>query len=85
MTGKRVPIGTRPVVTPGAERWLRNGDGAKEGVPPQRTELYGARLTVDVTLELRGRIKVAAFRQGITVADMLRTLLEREFPDGKGT
>ena len=85
MTGKRVPIGTRPVTAPGAERWLRNGDGAKEGVLPRRVELYGARLTIDVTLQLRGRIKVAAFQQGITVADMLRTLFERQFPDGEGT
>ena len=26
-------------------------------------------------------IKIAAFRRGITVADMLRDLLAREFPD----
>jgi hypothetical protein len=30
---------------------------------------------------LRGRIKVTAFRRGVTVADMLRALLDREFPD----
>ena len=30
--------------------------------------------------ELRGRIKIAAFGRGITVADMLRDLLAREFP-----
>jgi hypothetical protein len=30
---------------------------------------------------MRGRIKVAAFRQGVTMADLLRTFLEREFPD----
>jgi hypothetical protein len=40
-----------------------------------------ARLTIDVTPALRGRIKVAAFRRGITVAEMLRELLAREFPD----
>jgi hypothetical protein len=39
-----------------------------------------ARLTIDVTPDLRGRIKVAAFRRGITVAAMLRNLLSREFP-----
>ena len=31
---------------------------------------------------LRGRIKIAAFRRGLTAADMLRALLEREFPRG---
>jgi hypothetical protein len=34
-----------------------------------------------VTPALRGRIKVTAFRRGVTVADMLRALLDREFPD----
>ena len=37
-----------------------------------------------VTPELRGRIKVAAFRRGVTVADMLRELLAREFPPCEG-
>jgi hypothetical protein len=41
---------------------------------------FTARLTIDVTPDLRGRIKVAAFRRGITVAEMLRHLLSREFP-----
>jgi hypothetical protein len=33
---------------------------------------------------LRGRIKVAAFQRGVTVPDMLRDLLSREFPDNAG-
>jgi hypothetical protein len=45
---------------------------------------FTARLTIDITPELRGRIKVAAFRRGITVADMLRELLAREFPPTAG-
>jgi hypothetical protein len=49
-----------------------------------KAELFTARLTIDVTPELRGRIKVAAFQRGVTVADMLRDLLSREFPDNAG-
>jgi hypothetical protein len=45
---------------------------------------FTARLTIDVTPALRGRIKVAAFRRGATVADMLRELLAREFPADPG-
>ncbi len=45
---------------------------------------FTARLTIDVTPALRGRIKVAAFRRGVTVADMLRDLLAREFPADPG-
>lgn len=49
-----------------------------------KADLFTARLTIDVTPELRGRIKVAAFQRGVTVADMLRDLLFREFPDTTG-
>ena len=58
--------------------WVRtpNADRAASQMPSD----YTGRLTVDITPELRGRIKIAAFRRGLTAADMLRTLLEREFP-----
>ncbi len=62
------------------DRWIKSAD-----VPPRATAAgYTARLTIDVTPDLRGRIKVAAFRRGITVADMLRDLLTREFPTDPG-
>jgi hypothetical protein len=47
-------------------------------------EDFSARLTIDVTPAMRGRIKVTAFRNGVTVAEMLRALLEREYPDQGG-
>jgi hypothetical protein len=48
---------------------------------PAKSDLYTARLTIDVTPALRGRIKVAAFGRGLTVADMLRAMLEEAFPE----
>ncbi len=46
---------------------------------------FTARLTVDVTPALRGRIKIAAFQREQTVAaDMLRDLLARHFPETPG-
>ena len=51
---------------------------------PAKSDAFTARLTIDVTHGLRGRIKVAAFRRGITVADMLRDLFAREFPADPG-
>jgi hypothetical protein len=45
---------------------------------------FTARLTIDVTAQQRGRIKVTAFQRGPTVADMSRELLAREFPDKDG-
>jgi chromosome partitioning protein len=52
--------------------------------PTGRDSGFTARLTIDVTPELRGRIKIAAFTRGQTVADMLRELLAREFPPNPG-
>jgi hypothetical protein len=62
-----------------AEAWVR----APEAVPPRERDAsrYTARLTIDVTPDQRGRIKVTAFKRGLTVADMLRDLLAREFPE----
>ena len=63
------------------DAWVR----APEPSPASRPlEDFSARLTIDVTPALRGRIKVTAFRRGMTVADMLRALLDREFPDDGG-
>ena len=45
---------------------------------------FTARLTIDVTPDMRGQIKIAAFQRGVTVADMLRELLAREFPPTEG-
>lgn len=90
MTAKRVAIGARPLADPQAERWVRRGEDAEEAegagntAPTLRVDRYTARLTIDVTPALRGRIKVAAFRQGLTVAELMRTLFEREFPGGEG-
>ena len=59
------------------DRWVRATD------TPSRdgdSGSFTARLTIDVTPALRGRIKIVAFGRGVTVADMLRDLLAREFP-----
>jgi len=65
-----------------AESWIKTPAG--NGRRSEDTSAFSARLTVDVTPALRGRIKVAAFRRDITVADMLRDLLSREFPADPG-
>ncbi|RDD95229.1 chromosome partitioning protein ParB [Acidovorax sp. BoFeN1] len=74
---RRAPIGRRPGADP-ASTWVRQADTPDLSA---KASVYTARLTVDVTPALRGRIKVVAFRRGITAADMLRELLEREYPE----
>ena len=80
---------TRPPVKSGfasrpgnPDSWDRAADAPATG--KTATEAFTARLTIDIAPELRGRIKVAAFRRGVTVAVMLRELLVREFPPIEG-
>ena len=65
-----------------AESWIKANDAP--GGRSADVSAFTARLTIDVTPALRGRIKVAAFQRGITVADMLRDLFAREFPADPG-
>ena len=74
---KRTAIVARPPANPHAEAWIRQGDGDAL----RKGDLYTARLTLDITPALRARIKVTAFTQGVTVADLLRALLEQAFPE----
>ena len=87
MSGKRIAFGAKPAA-PAADAWVQQGNGADvvaEATPQgaaSKADIYTARLTIDVTPELRGRIKVAAFQQGVTVAEVIRDLLETRFPEG---
>lgn len=76
---KRASIGRKPATDP-ASTWVRQAD-APENVA--KASIFTARLTVDVTPALRGRIKVIAFERGVTAAEMLRELLEREYGGGQ--
>ncbi len=77
MSSKRVGIGARPMADPRAEAWIqqRVEAGRQEG------DRQTARMTLDVTPALRTRIKLAAIERGVTMAQMLREVLEREFPE----
>lgn len=72
---RRAPIGRKPATDP-ASTWVRQADSPETVA---KASIYTARLTIDVTPALRGRIKVIAFQRGVTAAEMLRELLEREF------
>ena len=81
MSGKSVLLGDKPEPGVAAESWVKTGKAGGDGA---NTNSLTARLTIDVTAELRGRIKIIAFERGVTVAEMLRQLLEREYPAGRG-
>lgn len=79
MTNPRKPAFIRRPSDPDA--WVRAPDRPSSGL----RDSYTARLTIDVTPAMRGRLKIIAFRNGQTVADMLRALLDREFPDDESS
>ncbi|HZX85686.1 MAG TPA: hypothetical protein VFF19_19090 [Reyranella sp.] len=81
MTGRSTKPGF--AARPGdPDAWVRTPEPLF--APQGGGDLYIARLTIDVTPALRGRIKITAFQRGQTVANMLRDLLAREFPDNDG-
>jgi hypothetical protein len=78
-TPKRSAIGRKPAADP-ASTWVRQAHAPELAA---KASIYTARLTIDVTPALRGRIKVIAFKRGVTAAEMLRELLEREYGGGQ--
>lgn len=78
---RRAPIGRKPVADP-ATTWVRQADPPDAPEVAPKATVYTARLTIDVTPALRGRIKVTAFERGVTAAEMLRALLEQAYGEG---
>ena len=58
-------------------RWLE-----AEIMPAAEASEPMKRFTIDMPDELHFRVKTACARHGLRMADMLRYLLEREFPAG---
>jgi hypothetical protein len=80
MTARRASAGF--AARPGAaEAWIA-AEVAPPPIPPASTN--SARLTIDITPALRGRIKIAAFQRGQTMTDMVREMLHQAFPEGDG-
>jgi len=67
-------IGTTP---DDAQTWVKRGRRATPGRKPDTSHI--ARITIEVTPALRSAIKLHAFARGLTVAALLRHVLEREF------
>ena len=65
-----------------ADGWIKAAEAQANGKAV--ASAFTARLTIDITPDLRGRIKIVPFQRGVTVADMLRELLAREFPQTPG-
>ncbi len=65
-----------------ADAWVRTRDADKEEPTPVPAAPVEAmkRFTIDVPVSLHTRIKAQCALNGVKMADVLRDLLEREFP-----
>lgn len=84
-----------PQPLPNADRWIAEANGppaphAPEVVeaalqpdkPTPKPEVI-KRLTIDIPEGLHRRVKAQCGAQGMTIADVVRTYLERKFPEPK--
>lgn len=74
---KKVTFTAKPATSnaPSADAWVKDRHGTAE--PTKR-------FTVDVPLSLHRRVKIQCVLRGIRMTDILRELLEREFPEEEG-
>jgi hypothetical protein len=60
------------------DEWVRNAPAPEQPTPAAQQPMK--RFTIDVPIDLHSRIKIECARRGLKMADVLRDLLEREFP-----
>lgn len=88
MNGKKVgfkrPAGGAAANADAADRYVNQGrEGDSNVVPIERTAVAPrqmVRFTLDVDADLHTRMKVKCAFEGKKMADVLRAVLEREFP-----
>jgi hypothetical protein len=76
---KKVAFGAKPQPVPPAARsadeWVQNHPTERAASEPMK------RLTIDVPASLHTRIKIGCTLRGRKIADELRELLDRHFPE----
>lgn len=85
MSKKAVPFKPRPVTKPtSADDWVGGSSATSEApaavVPIVQPQEAMKRFTIDVSEGLHRRIKTSCANQGAKMADIIRDILEREFP-----
>lgn len=77
---KKVAFKMPQQAKPAADRWVEGGGSeARQQAPAEPTEPM-KRFTLDVPLDLHTRIKTQCAMRGVKMAEILREVLEREFP-----
>lgn len=78
MSRKTIPFKMPAKPTDPAERWVAEREAAPMAVPSPSESMK--RFTIDVAEDLHKRIKAQCAMRGVKMADVMRELLEREFP-----
>ncbi len=83
MSAKKVSFGKKPVPPEhplGIEEWVANREGLQVVEElKQEQQIKMKRLTLDIPEELHRAIKRQAVEEGITMAELLRSLLEQHY------
>lgn len=69
----------KPKPPASAEAWVRGAKPTDREAPPGAKPAT-MRFTIDVPVELHRRVKAECAQRGVKMADVVRELLEREFP-----
>jgi hypothetical protein len=62
------------------DEWVRSAGALVQEQPTAAPAQPMKRLTIDVSVDLHTRLKLECTRRGFKIADVLREMLEREFP-----
>lgn len=82
MPAKKVSMGKKPgsqEKPTGIEEWVANREGVQAEQPKEDQPVKIKRLTLDIPEGLHRAIKRKAVEEGVTMADLLRVLLEQHF------
>ena len=64
-----------------AKDWVKDPNTWRQQYPLMKREIYTARLTVDITPELRRKLRAVALQADCTMSVMVRRLLEAQLKD----
>ena len=92
--GKTVNIGKRPTARPSTEeidKWIEGQGEQENSAPPapvaapkvkaSKATLKMKRLTIDIPDSLHRRVKSRCGQDGLRMADVIRELLDKRFPE----
>lgn len=83
--GKKVSFAAKPKKTQtaakNADSWVSSGDPRDPDEQKPVAQVPMKRLTIDVPTGLHQRVKIGCTKRGLKMADEIRKLLEKEFPE----